>query len=525
MTAKIHNRIATTVIAAVLLAVSGLFGIQQAFAAVNSLYITPASASVQNGSNVTVSVRYTPPADGADTVDVDLNYDSSKLTYVGTSFAGSPYLMQIPSVPDVTSGKVSFTSTVLSTTIMPDSLVANITFTAKVGSGATTMNLAGSNTALAGNPLAPALSAATLTLTSPVVAPTCPTGQTGTYPNCKAPSSGGVSTPAPVVTPKPTSTPATGSTTHTSAGTADITAKPTAQADGPTPAVVTNTNSKYTLATVVFTTKTPTQAYIRFGTGDQLLSTTPVSDYSTMHSLQLPSSILLPGLKYHYVVVTTDKQGVVSTTSMQDITTKGLKITITAVDKMGKPLKGVEITLHSNPQSAKTDAKGNATFDNVAVGNHSLVYTQGGKTYDQPIIVTNNVDVNTQTSDAQHFSVAYAVVAASTNVRLIAWISIAVLIVILIAFMAKSGRLGMAVRLRNGGSSDLPMITQPIVVGGSASRISTDAQTGYDDNKVSTVNMNSDLHTIPDPSNPSPGSTVTPVGMTDVSDNKSGTEE
>lgn len=62
-------------------------------------------------------------------------------------------------------------------------------------------------------------------------------------------------------------------------------------------------------------------------------------------------------------------------------------------DKNNKPLRNKEVTLHSEPQTAKTDGDGFAVFKNVPIGNHTLSYETGGTTHEMPVYVA--------TADAQ----------------------------------------------------------------------------------------------------------------------------
>ena len=76
------------VLASIFAAVGVLFGLQQIFAATGSLYISPGSASVQTGSNITVAVRIN-PGTGVDGVEASLSYDGSKREFVGIDAGGS----------------------------------------------------------------------------------------------------------------------------------------------------------------------------------------------------------------------------------------------------------------------------------------------------------------------------------------------------------------------------------------------------------------------------------------------------
>jgi hypothetical protein len=58
-------------------------------------------------------------------------------------------------------------------------------------------------------------------------------------------------------------------------------------------------------------------------------------------------------------------------------------------DKNNKPLKNKEVTLHSEPQTVKTDGDGFAIFKNVPIGDHTLSYKLGGATHETPVYVAS----------------------------------------------------------------------------------------------------------------------------------------
>lgn len=58
-------------------------------------------------------------------------------------------------------------------------------------------------------------------------------------------------------------------------------------------------------------------------------------------------------------------------------------------DKNSKPLRNKEVTLHSEPQTVKTDGEGFAIFKNVPVGNHTLSYELGDTTHEMPVYVAS----------------------------------------------------------------------------------------------------------------------------------------
>ncbi|PIY17978.1 hypothetical protein COZ14_01395, partial [Candidatus Dojkabacteria bacterium CG_4_10_14_3_um_filter_Dojkabacteria_WS6_41_9] len=57
------------------------------------------------------------------------------------------------------------------------------------------------------------------------------------------------------------------------------------------------------------------------------------------------------------------------------------------IDNQGEPLAGIELTLHSAEQKARTDVLGIATFNHVQIAEHQLTFAYKGKEVSREIIV------------------------------------------------------------------------------------------------------------------------------------------
>jgi hypothetical protein len=164
----------------------------QAQAAAASIYVSPASSSAVNGTNFSVAVRANTGGSNADGVNVTLSYDSSKLQFVSVSGAASP-LNQGANYADTGS---SIAGGAYNTTpATGDILLFTATFKAKVGAGTSPLSLLTSGAYATeldsgGSSLGASLVGGNISFSEPP-APTCPTGYTGTYPNCVAPTTGG----------------------------------------------------------------------------------------------------------------------------------------------------------------------------------------------------------------------------------------------------------------------------------------------------------------------------------------------
>lgn len=78
-----------------------------------------------------------------------------------------------------------------------------------------------------------------------------------------------------------------------------------------------------------------------------------------------------------------------------DVSRTSLDVKVLGIDN--KPLAGVLVTLHSNVQTAKTDAQGIARFANVEKGNHKVILAYNGYTGDQALTVDGNKKSQTLT--------------------------------------------------------------------------------------------------------------------------------
>jgi len=472
---------------------------RSAFAATGSIYLTPASPSVLNGDNVTLSLRIN-PGTTVDGVQATVNFDTSKLQYVTADTSSSAFSVQLQQ--SQTGGTVTIARGDLSGGIGADSLIETITFKALVGSGSSGVTLTNANATYQGAYTNPSPANATVTLTSPITPPpTCPTGQIGTPPNCTTPTTGGTSggtsgggtTPKPKPSPTPTPTP------------------PASTGTGTTP-VVEQKDLQFTKAVFNMTTTAPTQIYVQFGLDKNTLDKqTALSELGTTHAVTLDDGNLLPGETYYFVVVSKDQQGHIAQTALQNFTTKGLTVTVGVYDKNHKPLRNKTVTLHSTPMTGKTDDRGFVTFSNVVPGDHHVLYADGKKSYDKPIAVENNVKTAgaTQTAPVQNVSVVYDINAsnAATAQRVLIGTLLLVVVGVAVFFVARRKSHFIA----PGGA---PLSMQPVVVGGNPSVSTPVMQQPTAQPQASAPSAEGiaqQLSTIPDPSNPTPGSTVAPV--------------
>ena len=69
----------------------------------------------------------------------------------------------------------------------------------------------------------------------------------------------------------------------------------------------------------------------------------------------------------------------------------GYDVKVKVIDTSKKPVKGATVTIHSNPQTTKTDVNGIALFQNVEAGQHQVLIAYSGYSGQQSINLTGDV--------------------------------------------------------------------------------------------------------------------------------------
>ncbi len=478
-----------SLVLALLLSGAGLF-FGTASAASAQIYVSPASSGVQNGSNVTVAVRVNTGGGNADSANITLTYDPSKLTFVSVSTSGSPIT---GSANYANTGSSIAGGAYTTSPVSGDILLFSATFRANVSSGSTALGFStsgayGTEVDSGGSSIGAALVGGNVSFSQPA----CPAGDTGTWPNCVAPTpppSGGGGTGGGGSTGgggggSSTPPPSNGGGGSNSGNPPSSSGSPSPQpptkpvnvaADPGAVPVIGTQQVQFTTARFVATTKVPTQMYIEYGTSSNNLSfKTPLSSLSTSHDISLDTNALTPGITYYYQLVSLDQQGNTVTSGVQSFTAKGVTVNVGLYDSKHHPLANMPVTLHSTPYQSTTNSQGTATFNNVAPGSHTISFSQGGKTYTHPLTVANNITTaadGSQSATPQNLAVVYTAYTASSGFPVILTV-VLVLVFIAVAvaiyfFRGKLpfnfGPLGRAFSSSTAGGDDL---SQQIVIGG-----------------------------------------------------------
>lgn len=488
--------------AVALTAALGVFFIQRSFAAAGQIFISPASKSVQKGSNVTVDVRIN-PGGATDGVEATIGYDASKLQFVSSSGAGSPYTIELTNTGG--SGTVSIARGILGGTVSANnSLVAKVTFKALAGSGSAVLDLSGNSTT-GGAYNGPAATDGTISFTTPVVTPPPTTPNPPSNPD-----------PDPDPTPSNPNPPSSGggsgggSGGSGSGGSGGGSSTPTTPTTNPGEAQTTASKRVITLRKLLYkravfqiTGPKPFSTYIKYGVGDQLNFSTKPTKFRTKHTVSLNNPLLVPGTTYSYVVVTTNAAGKVEQTETRTLKTKGYTVSVTVTDKQNRPLKNQMVTLHSDPITARTNSDGLATFEDVPPGNHTLEFEQNGKKASQPIEVLDSVVItaNAEVAEPQTFAVVFEHASSGLPTGLIAALAGIAGLLIIAFVLARSGKLA-AITNRNNRPGPGVGMGGPTIQGGGPDVPHSAAQ--------SQSQVDDMLSRVPGAGSADPGSVISP---------------
>ncbi|MFA6082200.1 MAG: GDSL-type esterase/lipase family protein [Patescibacteria group bacterium] len=193
---------------------------------------------------------------------------------------------------------------------------------------------------------------------------------------------------SPAATPTPTSTP---TSTPTTAATSTPTPTSTAEASS-TPTATTSTTTNSTAATTRSTaTPASTISASPSAAASPVASVSPTADTDSQF---FDTQILME-----------NGQKVIKTVKFK------------IVDADGKPISKLEVTIHSDPQTASTDEDGVVVYNNIPVGDHVLAFAYQGIGYEKSVAVADPA-VNTGTYRAE----IVVVKAAKDPLPLWAWI-------------------------------------------------------------------------------------------------------
>ncbi|PJE65629.1 hypothetical protein COU91_00635 [Candidatus Saccharibacteria bacterium CG10_big_fil_rev_8_21_14_0_10_47_8] len=381
-------------VTALSLATAGIFisvfgALQFASAAGATLYLTPASASVQQQNTIKIAIHVNTGGEAVSGVQADLSYPTDKFDVSAANVASSS---DFPTTIETTVGSGSIhivRGAALGSGGISGSnlLVVDITFTAKNTAGVAAINFVSSSQVIRASDSTNILSGTTggsYTVTAPPASPSSP------------PSSGGSSSPGS------SSSSSSSSSKKTSGSSPSSTPTP-----APTPAVagdkiapkisdVKVVDISFKAATITWTTSEPATSIVEYGvTANHGLSAIDGS-FVTNHKVVLPTDGLASGYQFSFMVKSVDPAGNMVTSNNATFTTKGLTLQVNVIDQKSKGVKGAKVSLGS--RTAVSDKQGIAKLTELPAGKHELKVQFGGKTKSASVSILDNENAKPQTT-------------------------------------------------------------------------------------------------------------------------------
>lgn len=291
------------------------------------LYISPNAGSVQVGQTIVLSLRVDSGGQSMTAVEAYGTYDASKLELTSIDTSASPFDMSVESSGNA--GSFRIVRVALNDT-SGDVLIARLGFKA-IAAG-------GSEVALADSSKLSDPEGELFTL------------ERGSSTVTVTPSSSGNSV---------------GGTNQGSSG-GSSTAAPAAPGHGMSVAPL---YVGYTLVSFDITTSKPTSASIEYGTDANNLefSSNSAQSSATAHTLSFKEELIRPATTYFYRVTTVASSGSKAVSSVESVTTQGLRLFVQIVDANDQPVKASMEVVETGEKLATTE-NGQLTLENLTDG-------------------------------------------------------------------------------------------------------------------------------------------------------------
>ena len=349
---------------------------RSAHAASASLYLSPASSSITNGSTFSVSVRENSGGDAVNAAEISLTYPADKLDFVSISSSSA---FGIVAANSGGGGNVNIDRGA-TPAVTGDQLIATVRFKAKVASGSAAVNFASGKVISEAN-------------TQNIV--TSMKGATYTF---KAPAPS-----APADTAAPT-----------------ISKEPEATEVGLNSAVITWSTNEPSTSEVVYGLNT--------GYGLAAADLTMVTE----HKVTLQSAILEPGTTYHYMVKSVDSAGNAVSSNDATFSTKGYPLDVTVVNQKNKPVKGAKVTV--GEKTGTTSDKGKVALADLPLGKLAgTVEYQGKKT-------TVSVEIKAPETEGQTQVVTFRIETKANTWLIAGLITLGIILIALAVWKIRKNR-------------------------------------------------------------------------------------
>ena len=367
-----------------LLLFTALFSIvpPRVYAVAGTVFFSPNGGSVVNGTEFTVEVKGDVPKPvtwpfygGGATIIV--SYDKNKLQVVEYNDTNGVFANGSKSWSGTVAGTVKYKSTV--STNAPgvnNQKIISIKFKA-LTTGSTALSFASgisvNNGPTTGTP-------STFTL----IAPTCPTGQVGTPPNC--------TTPAPSPTPKPSSSPSPSSTpkpsTKPSQSPSPVVTTPTEPTPEETPVPTSDSDGGLKIENVKVATTRQTNSVVwtmnkddalpkvTYGTTKGSLTTEATVEEMSDRTYQVVFQDLKLGTRYYFAIKASTPDQLQAATYSGSLTTRGYPVQLT-IKQNGILAPDAKVKINERSFTANKDA---IILTELSDGKHEATITPSGST-------------------------------------------------------------------------------------------------------------------------------------------------
>lgn len=372
---------------------SFLFAASSAYA--STLYLSPGSANIPQGSVVSVAVGLNTSGESVNGVSAYLNYPSDKLEVAWISYGGS---FAIAAEGAYGGGGIRISRGNISG-VVGNVNVATIGFKGKA-QGTATVSFIGGSAAVRASDSSDSLNLG---------------GSTGGTFIVVAGGSGG------------------------SAGATIAPKVPPTGKDQKAPNI-TNINislASSTSATISWTTDEKADSVVEYGLqeGKYFLSARDTA-FVTSHVLKIEGPVLTPGALLHFRIKSKDIDGNEGVSPDRTLQLKGYTVTIKILDTNNRPIQNAEVNLYSDPIKSKTSSTGEVSFVNVTPGKHLVVIKINNNldktgeidVQNAPLSQAFTLSVNTRLSEAGYLYLTLAVMGL---------IGIVVLVIIIIVLLKR----------------------------------------------------------------------------------------
>jgi hypothetical protein len=193
-------------------------------------------------------------------------------------------------------------------------------------------------------------------------------------------------------------------------------------------------------AKFLVTSTVPVKSYLVYGVDGALNLQTAPTELGTEHNIIPLDATLEAGTAYSYKVISIDQNGVQTETDVETFRTTGYNVRVSLTSGNKKPLANKTVTIHSSPQTGKTDSAGAVSFKGLTAGQHTVTYKAGDKTYSEKILVQDTAQTaedGSQSAATQNFSVVYKTLAIRSYTGLYISLAVLALLALIIALVVK----------------------------------------------------------------------------------------